>query len=58
MLVVGSSGGFGPSAVHVQNLLKLHAKAFKGGTGDMRGLRGRFCTRWRQALSVELVKLA
>ena len=56
--VIGSSGGFGSSAIQVWNLLKLHAKNVQGRDWRHAWSSRSYCTRWRQALSVKFVKLS
>ena len=56
--VIGSSDGFGPSAIQIWNLLKLHARNIQGRDWRHAWSSRSFSTRWSQALSVKFMKLS
>ena len=55
--VIGSVGGFGSCARQIWDLLKTHAKKVQGRDWRHAWSSRSFCTRWRQSLSVRLMRL-
>ena len=54
--VIGSAGGFGSCARQVWGLLNMHAKKVQGRDWRHTWSARSFCARWRQSLSVRLMR--